>query len=175
MGAVFEKNGKYYLGMGLFIYSFIPYVVTLFILPFLSLTDAQMLSIAAILMASAEVAFLLCAVLLGKPFVQMLTAKIKAIFFRRKGALPARVSRTRHRIGIAVLLISVAPYYITEIVLIFGQPSQMQHYALVALLIAGDLLFMTSLIVLGGEFWERLKNLFEWPGGEGALHNTDGI
>jgi hypothetical protein len=29
---------------------------------------------------------------------------------------------------------------------------------------SGEVLFVTSLFVLGGEFWGRLKGLSQWPG-----------
>ena len=35
---------------------------------------------------------------------------------------------------------------------------------LINLLILGDVLFITSFFILGGEFWARVKKLFEWPG-----------
>jgi hypothetical protein len=31
-------------------------------------------------------------------------------------------------------------------------------------MLAGDIIFVASLFVLGPEFWERLKKLFAWPG-----------
>jgi hypothetical protein len=35
--------------------------------------------------------------------------------------------------------------------------------AIVVVAITGELLFVSSLFVLGGEFWERIKALYGWP------------
>jgi hypothetical protein len=29
--------------------------------------------------------------------------------------------------------------------------------------LAGELFFLSSLLILGGEFWERIKALYRWP------------
>jgi len=84
-----DKNWKYYLGLGLFIYSFIP-VCTVELLFLLPLTHAQPASIAVIYVGSGEFSFLGAAALLGKPFVESLKAKIKSFFVRGKPTLPPK-------------------------------------------------------------------------------------
>jgi hypothetical protein len=36
--------------------------------------------------------------------------------------------------------------------------------AIIVILIVGQATFFISLFVLGGEFWAKLKKLFQWPG-----------
>lgn len=161
-----EKNKKYYLGIGLFVYSFVPYVFTFLILPFLPVSKVNALSMATALLISAEISFLLSVALLGKPFVQLLKSKIKGAVFRKKGVAPLKsVGRFRHRVGITMLIVaSIVPYFFTEIALILGFVEKYGHSTLVGLLVMGDVLFITSFFVLGGEFWARFSQLFQWPG-----------
>ncbi|MBN1267959.1 MAG: hypothetical protein JXB04_00070, partial [Kiritimatiellae bacterium] len=53
-----------------------------------------------------------------------------------------------------------------EAMLILGWTGPQQVRAVIALLLASDATFLVSLFVLGGEFWDKLKKLFEWQGEE---------
>ena len=160
-----ERNWKYYLGLSLLIYSFIPYGVAALVIPFLPISHVRAASIGAGIIASAEIAFFCGAALLGKPFLQLIKSKIKGFFFRKKEVRSAGViGKGRHYFGVVLLLLSFLPYYITEGVLIFGHPEGRGIKALILILLGGDALFMISLFILGGDFWDRLKRLFEWPG-----------
>lgn len=160
-----KKDWKYYLGIALFVYCFIPYVFTFLVLPFLPVSKVTAVSLATGLLISSEISFLLCVALLGKPFIQLLKSKIKAIF-KEKGVEHLKpVGKVRHHVGITMLLVaSVVPYFLTEIALLLGYVEKYGHTALISLLILGDLLFITSFFVLGGEFWARVNELFAWPG-----------
>ena len=61
-----KKDKKYYLGIALFVYCFIPYVFTFLVLPFLPVSKVTAVSLATGLLISSEVSFLLCVALLGK-------------------------------------------------------------------------------------------------------------
>lgn len=160
-----KKDKKYYLGITLFVYSFIPYVFTFLVLPFLPVSNVTAVSIATGLLISSEISFLLCVVLLGKPFIQVIKTKIKGIF-RKKGETHLKpVGKIRHVVGITMLLVaSIVPYSLTEIALLLCYVEKYGHTDLINLLILGDVLFITSFFILGEEFWARLKKLFEWPG-----------
>ena len=163
-----EKDWKYYLGLSLFIYSFVPIctVEMVFLLP---LTHAEAASIAVIYVASGEISFLSAVALLGKPFVESLKIKIKGFFIRRKPvALPKPIGKMRHVAGVILFFVSFLPYPIAEGVLLLGHPTERTLHYLVTTLLTGDAIFIVSLFVLGGEFWERLKKLFEWPGNQNA-------
>ena len=135
-------------------------------LPFLAVSQVKAVSIATGLVISSEISFLLCVVLLGKPFVQLLKSKIKASLFRKKRVTDLKpVGKVRHYVGITMLLVaSVVPYFLTEIALLSGYVEKHDHTALIYLLILGDALFITSFFLLGGEFWARVNKLFQWPG-----------
>lgn len=161
-----KKDKKYYLGITLFVYSFIPYAFTFLVLPFLPISNVKAVSIATGLLISAEVSFLLSVALLGKPFIQLLKSKIKGSISRKKDDAPLKpVGKLRHRVGITMLLVaSILPYFLTEIALALGFVEKYGHTALINLLVIGDVLFITSFFILGGGFWGRVNKLFEWPG-----------
>jgi len=160
-----EKNWKYYLGLTLFVYSFVPYAVSGLIL-FFNIPVSEIIGITSVFLASAELAFFISVVLLGKTFVQILKAKVKKMFLPHKKEHPAKpVSKRRHYIGITLLLLSALPYFIAELVLIFGYPkTDAEHWILFLVMLSGDAMFIISLFILGGDFWERLKNLFKYQG-----------
>ena len=75
----------------------------------------------------------------------------------RKYGPPDVVSRTRYRIGLVMFLLPLlfgwlAPYLSSLI------PFLKTHC--IALGIIGDALFVVSLFVLGGDFWDKLRALF---------------
>jgi len=159
-----DKSWKYYLGLGLFIYSFLP-ICTVELIFLLPLTPAEKASVAVIYVGSGEIAFLCAVALLGKPFVEALKAKIKGFFVRKKPAAPPEpIGKTQHAIGVTLFFMSFLPYPVVEGILIFGHPTGRDLNYLVSAMLAGDVIFIVSLFVLGGEFWERLKKLFELPG-----------
>jgi len=160
-----KKDWKYYLGIALFVYSCIPWVFTLLVLPFLSVSKVKAVSIATGLLISSEISFLLSVVLLGKPFVDLLKSKIKTIFRKKDVVHLKPVGKIRHYVGITMLLVaSFVPYFLTEIALLLGFVEKYGHNALITLLILGDVLFIASFFLLGGEFWARVNKLFKWPG-----------
>ena len=158
-----EKNWKYYLGFTLFIYSFVPYCVSGLIF-FFKIPIGEVIGIIGAFLGSAEVAFAISVILLGKPFVKLLRAKFKGIFLRHKEAQPAKpVGKKRYYIGIVLLLLSFLPWFISELVLFFGYPrTEDGHTILLLIMLSGDAMFIISLFTLGGDFWDRLKNLFQY-------------
>ena len=160
-----ERNWKYYLGISLLIYSFIPYGVAALVLPFLPISHTRAASIGVVIIASAEASFFCSVALLGRPFLQLIKSNIKGFLFRKKDVRPAGIiGKGQHYFGVVLLLLSFLPYFITEGVLVFGHPEGQSIKALILVMLGGDALFMISLFILGGDFWDRLKRLFEWPG-----------
>ena len=134
-------------------------------LPFLPVSKVNAVSIATCLLISSEISFLLSVALLGKPFIQVIKTKIKGIFRKKSVADLKPVGKIRHAVGITMLLsASIVPYSLTEFALLLGHVEKYGHTALINLLIIGDGLFVASFFILGGEFWARVKKLFEWPG-----------
>lgn len=107
------------------------------------------------LLGIPELFWLVAAAVLGKPGFNYLKGKVFGFF--KKYAPPEAVSRTRYRVGLALFLFPLlfgwlAPY-VSHLI-----PGYEEHR--LALGIAGDLMLLTSLFVLGGEFWDKLRSLF---------------
>ncbi len=158
-----RKDWKYYLGLSLFCYSFLPLGIV-FVLPFLGMTLAQAGAFSVVFLASGEMAFWCAAALLGKAFVTALKTRIKAWLKRPHAPVP--ISRNRHRFGITLVAASFLPYYVVLIYLLFFSHKESELKFLAWSLVAGEGAFMAGLFILGGDFWDRLKDLFAWPGRE---------
>ncbi len=93
--------------------------------------------------------------LLGKPGFAWLKSKLAG--WLRPFAPLSRVSVTRYRVGLAMfllpLLLGWLQPYLSGLV-----PGLDRHSLGVSL--GGDLLFIGSFFVLGGEFWDKLRALF---------------
>jgi hypothetical protein len=106
-----------------------------------------------------ELGMVIAVAILGKDGFAFLTGGIKrrlGAFFKQHG--PAEhVSATRYKIGLAMFLVPIligwaAPYLGHHIPFYEGNELL---YAIV-----GDVLLFSSLFVLGGEFWDKLRSLF---------------
>jgi hypothetical protein len=102
-----------------------------------------------------ELLWVVAVAVMGKAGFDYIKARVFGFFKRH--AVPRTVSRTRYRIGLALFLLPVlfgwlAPY----------APGAIPGYEAqrLAVNLAGDLLLLTSLFVLGGDFWEKLRALF---------------
>ncbi|NQU04334.1 MAG: transporter suffix domain-containing protein [Syntrophaceae bacterium] len=160
-----KKDWKYYLGLSLIVYSVLPIIIVA-ILPFMGMSLAQSGAFAVVFLASGEIAFLCAAALLGKEFLAALKKKVMALFKRTHEPKP--VSRNWHRFGVVLLAASTLPYYAALIYLLFFTHKEAEINFLAWTMIAGEAAFMAGLFILGGQFWERLKHLFQWPGEEMA-------
>jgi hypothetical protein len=102
-----------------------------------------------------ELLWIAAAAVLGKEGFAALKARLVRLFKRH--VVPREVGRTRHRIGVCVLLVPIlfgwlAPYLFEAL------PVYREHRIAVAL--SGDLLLLAGLVLLGGGFWEKLHTLF---------------
>ena len=162
---IIKKNWKYYLGIILFIYSFIPYIATGIIF-FFKVPIGQLIALIGGFLTSAEIAFAISIVLLGKPFIQLMKAKFKNYFKHHKAPHTAKpISKLRHYIGIILLLLSFIPDLLVITLLFFGwlDPATGSMLILIIML-SGTTLFIAGLFVMGSGFWDRLQKLFQWQG-----------
>jgi hypothetical protein len=151
-----EKNFKYYLGISLIVYSFLPYIFVFTILPFLELSTEDSLTLSTILIVSSEGAFFIAVALLGKQFVNLIKQNAKSYFLH--------VSKSRYNIGLVMFVISmIVPTFSLELLLYFDILDSFGEKNALYLLLSMDALFIVSLFVLGGDFWEKVKKLFEYP------------
>ena len=93
--------------------------------------------------------------IMGKSGYNLIKERIFS--FLKKHGPPDRVSLTRYRIGLVMFVLPVAfgwlgPYGVH---LISGYEA---HRFVVNLI--GDLMFVASLLVLGGDFWDKIRALF---------------
>jgi hypothetical protein len=77
----------------------------------------------------------------------------------KRNVFPGSVSRLRYNIGLVMFLLPVIPGY-----LVFYAPNTALSLSLldnrILLFLVTDGLFLASLLVLGGEFWEKIRALF---------------
>ena len=109
-----------------------------------------------LLVGVPELAMLVAAAVMGKAGFDYLKQHIFG-FLGKHLAPPETVSLTRYRIGLILfatplLLGWIAPY-------ISGYFPMVEEHRL-QFAIIGDLILLTSLFVLGGEFWDKLRALF---------------
>ena len=75
----------------------------------------------------------------------------------RKITRSQEVSRTRYNIGLVMFVFPFIPNYIISFTPHLVPTSMTTHYVVV---ITADLIFLLSLFVLGGDFWDKLRALF---------------
>jgi len=90
--------------------------------------------------------------------------KNRIFSFLKKHGPPDRVSLIRYRIGLVMFVLPVlfgwlGPYGVHHI------PGYESHRLAVSL--TGDLMFVASLFVLGGDFWDKIRSLF--------IHHNDRV
>lgn len=109
-----------------------------------------------LLLGIPELFTLIAVAILGKEGFSYLKRLLLSVL-RKHFAPPETVSPRRYRIGLVMFLLPLllgwlVPYVSDHIP---GYASHRLAYAL-----SGDLLFLASLFVLGGEFWDKLRALF---------------
>ena len=109
-----------------------------------------------LLVGIPELAMLVAAAVMGKAGFNYMKQLLFG-FLGKHFAPPETVSLTRYRIGLVLFTIPlllgwVAPY-ISGYLPVFEE-----HRLLLAIM--GDLFLLSSLFVLGGEFWDKLRALF---------------
>jgi hypothetical protein len=102
-----------------------------------------------------EVFSVVAIAIMGKAGFNSIKARIFG-FLKRHGP-PDRVSPTRYRIGLVMFVLPVVfgwlgPYGAHKIL---GYET---HRFIVSLI--GDLMFVASFLVLGGDFWDKIRSLF---------------
>ncbi|HEY7185226.1 MAG TPA: hypothetical protein VH436_01695 [Vicinamibacterales bacterium] len=146
-------KGRIVAGVGVFALS---WIVTLAIVPIIT---ASSLSTSAAATVSGIVVFvgpklgvLAAIAILGKPGFTYL--KRKAFGYLKP---PAEVSPVRYRIGI-VMFVAAMLFGLLERYLGFFIPGEVAREIRYSLAI--DLLLLASILVLGGDFWDKIRALF---------------
>ena len=155
------KKGRLIVGSIVFITGFL---APLFI-PLVTKSDlsvAWKTTLSGLLMAGVPELFMIITVgILGKEGYQYLKGKV--LSFLKKHGPPHIVSRSRYKLGlvlftIPLLLALLFPYIQHH----FHQLEAIEKY----IRVGGDILLLTSLIVLGGEFWDKIRSLYIYGPGK---------
>ena len=159
-----KRTWKFYLGITLFTYSWIPYIFVFMIMPFLHFTTTEALSISSITLISSESAFAISVVLLGKDFINMIKAKFKGFFSKKGSKVSSKpISKLRYRIGIILFILTLSiPSILTEVVLYYDYVDVIGLNNLLYIFLSFDVIFIASLFILGGEFIDKLRELFTY-------------
>jgi len=153
-----KRDWRFYCGMAAIVLSIILPLSALAV-PMLGLPTTQSALLAGALVAGApEVLVILAAALLGKDTFQYFVHKIKGML---RSALPDRpASKLRYYTGLAVILLSWIPAYVCAYA-----PSVMPGgNARITTLAVMDLAFVASVVLMGGEFWEKVRRIFVYEG-----------
>jgi hypothetical protein len=109
----------------------------------------------ALALGIPEVFSILAIAIMGREGFDVIKSRFYS-FIKRHGP-PDRVSKTRYSVGLVMLLLplvfAVLGPYFSHFIPVFDS------YRL-SFSIVGDLLVISSLLVLGGEFWDKVRALF---------------
>ena len=129
--------------------------VLLPILPLIGLSAKAVATITGVMFVAAEVMLVAAAAIAGKDGFAYIKQRIFGLL--KSYGPPQVVSETRYRIGLAMLATPLlfgflSPYIGKHI------PGLAEHQ--IAYAVAGDVLLLSSLLLLGGNFWDKLRALF---------------
>lgn len=125
------------------------------LLAILGLSRAMMASLSGGFLLTAEVLGISAVAIVGKSGYAFIKQKVSGLF--KQYGPPDKVSPLRYRIGLFMfftpLLFGWVSIYAAKFI-----PGFTQHPIYYAL--GGDLLLLSSLWVLGGDFWDKIRALF---------------
>jgi len=144
-------------------YAGLSFFVLAWILPFFGILVAKLnlaLSTKAVIiglltLGGPELLGLLAVLCLGKENLLFIKERIFTWLKRLKPA--AVVGRTRYRFGLVMFLLPLIPTYIMAYVPQWVPVASPLH---LYVNLAADFIFLSSLFVLGGDFWDKLRALF---------------
>jgi hypothetical protein len=144
------RFGLFFFVLGWVCPLFIPLVTNLNLT-----TETKTLLSGFLLIGAPEIFSVISIIILGKSGFNYI--KSKAFAFFKKVAPQAEVSRMRYRVGLFMLLLHVIyaniTFYAPDIILGYSESR-------VTMNLIADFLFIVTLFVLGGDFWEKLRALF---------------
>ncbi len=143
------------LGVALFVLSIVLPLLGIPVVATLGFSSSITATISGALLIGAEVIGVAAIAVMGKSGYAYI--KNCALGFLKKHGPPETVSRRRYTIGLVMfsvpILFAWLSIYISD--WIPGFMNNPLPYA-----IAGDVLLLTSLFVLGGDFWDKIRALF---------------
>ena len=146
---------RFYVGVFIFGFGFVcPIFIPLIVATNLPTGWKTTLS-GSLILGIPQLCTLTAIVLMGRSGFNYIKAQVFT-FFRRFGP-PKDVGRPRYRVGlvmfVAPLLFAWLSPYVRERIPGYVDNEFIFH-------VVGDVVFITSFVVLGGEFWEKVRALF---------------
>ena len=149
------SNWRFRTGVIVFVASWCsPFLIPLVATSDLSARWKTLLS-GALAAGIPEIGAILAIAIMGKSGFD--TMKNRFFGFLKKHGPPDRVSRRRYRIGLVMFGIPLLFGWLTPYLQKLIPHYEENRFLLAA---AGDLVFVSSLIVLGGDFWDKIRSLF---------------
>jgi hypothetical protein len=142
-------------GIGLFVFSIILPLTGIPIVAAIELSTTAAASTVALLLGFAEVCGIAAIAIMGKNGYAYLKGKLAK--FIKSYAPPQEVSKIRYSIGLIMFSIPIIVGWIAPYLFVLF-PSLTPSNFMWALV--GDVFFLVSLFVLGGNFWDKLNSLF---------------
>lgn len=150
------RGWRFKVGLGIILFSTIvlPSFIPIFALLGFSASFIASYTVGGTI--AAEILLVVGAAVSGKEGFTQIKALVFG-FFRKHAAPPAKVGKIRYRIGLIMftvpLLFAFVSPYIDKYI-----PGLAEHRMVYG--VAGDILLLVSLFVLGGDFWDKLRSLF---------------
>jgi hypothetical protein len=148
-------NWRLKLGVAVFILSILLPVAGIPLVPTFELSTTIAASVTAGLLVSAEVMGIVAIAIMGKP--GYLYIKSLVFGFLKRFGPPEKVSRRRYNLGLIMFVLPILFGWLS-IYLADYIPVYESHHLTYA--IVGDIMLLTSLFVLGGDFWDKFRALF---------------
>ena len=125
------------------------------ILKLIGLSAQSITAFAGIMLVAAEVMMIAGAAIAGKEGFAFI--KQRVFGFIKSYGPPREASATRYKTGLVILMLPVLYAFLSPYI---GQyiPGLDEHRKVYA--IAGDVLLLVALYLLGGDFWDKLRALF---------------
>ena len=171
--ADFSQTWRYKLGLGLIIIGNGGIVLGML----LGLAGVGAATV-GVLMVGGEIVSLASIVFLGKEGFKAIKNKV-VVFAKTSYTTP--VGRTRHYIGIALLLTNVVTTYVMMIyawdafaaaaaegpaAAVWGLDIEQQGSLVLWLFMIGELSFLFAIYVLGADWWGKFRRIFVWESAE---------
>ena len=123
----------------------------------LGLSVGMTASVSGVILVAAEVIGLLAIAVMGKPGYTYIKSRVFG-FLKRYGP-PRKVSRLRYHVGLVMFSVPILFGWVSiyAAALIPGFRHDPLPYA-----IGGDILLVAGLFVLGGNFWDKVRSLFNY-------------
>jgi hypothetical protein len=119
------------------------------------LSAGMIASVSGVILVAAEVIGLLAIAVMGKPGYTYIKSRVFG-FLKQYGP-PRKVSRLRYNIGLVMFSVPIlfgwVSIYAAELI-----PGFTRHPLPYA--IGGDILLVAGLVMLGGNFWDKIRSLF---------------